>query len=85
MIASIRISILSDRPPDRARVSQSDLYFEINESLCDIGVHGFPERRDTPFCKAWAESSMPRAISAAKSEVESILLQEEIDSRIDWR
>jgi hypothetical protein len=28
---------------------------------------------------------MPRAISAAKSEVESILLQEEIDSRIDWR
>ena len=85
MIASSRIFILSGRPPGRARVSQSDLYFENNESLCDIGVHGFPERRDAPFCKAWVESSMPREISAAKSEVESILLQEEIDSRIDWR
>ena len=85
MIASIRISILSGRQPDRARVSQSDLYFENNESLFDIGVHGFPKRRDAPFCKAWVESSTPRAISATKSEVESNLLQVEIDSRIDWR
>lgn len=77
--------MLSGKPPGRARASQSELYAESNESMCDIGFHDFPESRDIPFFKARVDSSTPREISAEKSEVDSILLQVERDSRIEWR